>query len=1191
MNAQTLILTALPNGIAADTLRLSVYFAPRLWTQERAAQALSLAQFPDFWDFPAQVEGMTFTVQFENGATFSDLKRANTDALRADMWQVLFKQPPYVEDFPYVAPYQFAAQSVANAPIERLPISALGALLRQTFQQGGRAADHDVEGVFGKLQAVLAAESTPPKADLATLLDFHQVLALLGNFPELLRALGLVVDLEVPLTAEIPRAAATTEGVSVQVLAHWTPKLASTYTYSPRTHYILNERRFMAAPRPESYLREGLFRMDDSARFAVQQVDVLGAALQAMHSSTLPPLRTVGLAVLQRDLPEQLQAHARHAEVLNNALQADGVPTAALYAEDVLRGFRLDVWDSVSKRWHSVHQRRSAFDFIGTSGAKIRVTDEQISEGFAQVSLREAADGKGLVADETLLVWDGWSLSAPRPSKALDDQAQSDVANGDLLTPFGIEAHFSAAPRTLPRLRFGRSYRLRLRAVDLAGNSVFMPNTADFQQTQAECSALITFQRHEPIAPPIVLPRSVPAYGESLETLVVRSGAGSDHDTARSERHFAPPPLNLIHAEWYGAFDGKPSEEAQALRGRTFKVVGEQPPESALLMSEVDFMPFYQPDALGRNVALSGLRQEEGFWLMPELDFAPFYLPDALGRGVIFYGLPGVPEGEPFRVPFEGSYPNLLPFRLRLVAIGAHETPQPPQYGVRIPNASALLTVQLRPSEVRQVRYATYADEADLQAHGLRAWLNETADPTPLLTPFRSLTLIHAAAQPLAAPQITALRAARTYGDTAVRLSGTATLHAASTGKLDLLATWTEPHDDPAHPFDAAKPRSALFGALPVSTDQDSFSFTDVLQHFGDTKYREVTYTPIAATRFNTYFDPALFADDATLESVRPTAEERKHGVGEKRIAILNSARPLPPQIAYIVPSFGWQAAKHVPNTDGSAQVALMRQGGSLRIYLKRPWFSSGAGEMLGVVFRRAPFAETPAAMRAYLTQWGSDPLWESSAPVAMPSAENFLNAAPHFGVTLAEFADQTNLIGVAPYPVSYDAARSLWYADVTLNVGAAYFPFVRLALARYQPNSIADAHLSPIILSDFAQLPPDRTLQITFSADKQQIALALEGISYRPSAETPRRLIEARLERKRTDMTGDLAWEPAAFVAAETEHTDSVWRGVLTLSEPYRAETFRLALTESEPLPYDATNGEGLINVGRTISAYLWTF
>jgi hypothetical protein len=1189
MNAQTLIFTALPNGIAADKLRLSVYIAPRLWTQDSAVRTLSLEQFPDFWDFPAQVEGMTFTVQFENGATFSNLKRANTDALRADMWQVLFKQPPYVEDFPAVAPYQFEAESVANTPIERLPISALGAVLRQAFQQGGRAVDHDAEGAFGKLQAALAAESTPAKADLATLLDFHRVLALLGNFPELLHALGLVVDLEVPLTAEIPRAVAAQEGVSVQVLAHWTPKLANTHLYSPRTHYILSETRFMAAPRPESYLREGLFRLDDSARFAVQQVDVVGAALHALHSSTLPPLRTVGLAVLQRDLPEQLQARARHAEALNSALQAESTPTAALYAEDVLRGFRLDVWDSVSNRWHSTHQRRSAFDFIGTSGAKIRVTDEQISEGFAQVSLREAADGKGLVADEMLLVWDGWSLSAPRPSKATD--TESDATPGDWLTPFGIEAHFSAAPRTLPRLRFGRSYRLRLRAVDLAGNSVFMPNTADFQQAQAECSAPITFQRHEPIAPPIMLPRSVPAYGESLETLVVRSGAGSDHDTARSERHFAPPPLDPIYAEWYGAFDGKTSEEVQALHGRTLKVVGEKPPEAALLMSEVDFMPFYQPDALGRNVALYGLRQEEGFWLMPELDFTPFYLPDALGRGVVFYGLPGVPEGEPFRVPFEGSYPDLLPFRLRLVAISAHETPQPPQYGVRIPNASALLTVQLRPSEVRQVRYATYADEADLQAHGLHAWLNETADPTPLLTPFRSLTLIHAAAQPLAAPQITALSATRTYGDTAVRLSGTATLHAASTGKLDLLATWTEPHDDPAQPFDAAKQRSALFGALPISTDQDSFSFADVLQHFGDTKHREVTYTPIAATKFNAYFDPALFAEDATLETVRPTAEERKDGVGEKRIAILNSARPLPPQIAYIVPSFGWQAAKHVPNADGSAQVALMRQGGSLRIYLKRPWFSSGAGEMLGVVFRRAPFAETPAAMRAYLTQWGGDPLWESSAPVAMPSAENFLNAAPHFGVTLAEVADQSNLIGVAPYPVSYDATRSLWYADVTLNVGAAYFPFVRLALARYQPNSIADAHLSPIVLSDFAQLPPDRTLQLTFNADKQHIALALEGISYRPNAETPRRRIEARIERKRTDMTGDLAWEPAAFVAAETEHTESVWRGTLTLSEPYRADTFRLALTESEPLPYDATNGEGLIDVGRAISAYLWAF
>jgi hypothetical protein len=41
------------------------------------------------------------------------------------------------------------------------------------------------------------------------------------------------------------------------------------------------------------------------------------------------------------------------------------------------------------------------------------------------------------------------------------------------------------------------------------------------------------------------------------------------------------------------------------------------------------------------------------------------------------------------------------------------------------------------------------------------------------------------------------------------------------------------------------------------------------------------------------------------------------------------------------------------------------------------------------------------------------------------------------------------------------------------MDPGNAYFPFVRLALARFQPDSIPDAHLSRVILAEFIQLVP----------------------------------------------------------------------------------------------------------------------
>ena len=78
-----------------------------------------------------------------------------------------------------------------------------------------------------------------------------------------------------------------------------------------------------------------------------------------------------------------------------------------------------------------------------------------------------------------------------------------------------------------------------------------------------------------------------------------------------------------------------------------------------------------------------------------------------------------------------------------------------------------------------------------------------------------------------------------------------------------------------------------------------------------------------------------------------------------------------------------------------------------------------------------------------------------------------------YYQATLAEVPGQ--LVSVAPHEVHADLDRRLWYCDIELAPGPSYFPFVRLALARYQPNSMAGVELSRIVLADFAQLTPDQ--------------------------------------------------------------------------------------------------------------------
>jgi hypothetical protein len=56
---------------------------------------------------------------------------------------------------------------------------------------------------------------------------------------------------------------------------------------------------------------------------------------------------------------------------------------------------------------------------------------------------------------------------------------------------------------------------------------------------------------------------------------------------------------------------------------------------------------------------------------------------------------------------------------------------------------------------------------------------------------------------------------------------------------------------------------------------------------------------------------------------------------------------------------------------------------------------------------------------------------------------------------------------------------RGLWFVDVELDAGTAYFPFVRLALARYQEHALPGLELSSVVQTDFVQLTASRTATV----------------------------------------------------------------------------------------------------------------
>jgi hypothetical protein len=158
--------------------------------------------------------------------------------------------------------------------------------------------------------------------------------------------------------------------------------------------------------------------------------------------------------------------------------------------------------------------------------------------------------------------------------------------------------------------------------------------------------------------------------------------------------------------------------------------------------------------------------------------------------------------------------------------------------------------------------------------------------------------------------------------------------------------------------------------------------------------------------------------------------------------------------------------------------------------------------------------------------------------------------------------------VAVAPHDVHYDEQRQLWYADIVLNEAPAYTPFIRLALARYQPKSISTVELSTVMLAQFAQLNPNRTLTVTGAPTATQLTVTVAGgRAYAPVATfTKPARVEALVQTKNPALSGDLAWttvgQPVVLTAGATPAT---WSGAVTLPGPRGSQPFRLVVKEFE--------------------------
>ncbi|MGH9139075.1 MAG: hypothetical protein ACRD0G_18855 [Acidimicrobiales bacterium] len=885
----------------------------------------------------------------------------------------------------------------------------------------------------------LGPNVVPPEPD-APRIDFHGYVASLGDYPLLLRRLGLAVD----LLADAPANLKATGTVRLLVDAG-DPGVAFAESNEARpfTHYELRDRRFLPRPRNvEGPFADGTLRLEHKGFFAVHQLDVDGSAIKtvdfagnverlAAHllsgersmskdEAALPALRTGGFVVTHDDraktVVDQFDTAVSHEDD-----HAHTTPVE-LFAEDVTRGLRPDV-ETDGGRWLPLCAREGTY--VVTRGGVERPIDIDRDEGFVKGSSTTSVPGDDdLYLHEAAFGWDGWSLVAKRPGQAIVDNEGDELGQPPPKPPddFPLVTAFKPDKGSLPRLRFGTTYRFRARLVDLAGNSVHEAALED------HVSPPHAFRRFDPVPSPAVVPRRPFTEGESLLRMVVRSTLGltpsayvgqnriqtlSGHSAPltayldANERHLAAPKTSVQLAEWHTLFDAAIGANAsQAAIDAQFTIASRE--SGSFLEPGPDVVVVNpNPNAVPTDLADPDRRRgdplQQGEYVCHSTeDLALPYLPDVLSAGASFTTLPGDADTRT-EAWIGGDWPDRQPMRIRIEDGGLTTDPQTPPHW---DPATRLLTVFLRQAELVTVRLSSFPDPARLQELGI--WMLEP-EPTRtaqqadadagrhwMLTPYQELTLVHAVEKPLTAPLVDVDDSGvqRNEGETFAVLSGTIANHAKSTGRLDIEAAWTEPVDDLARPGPSDLEGQAHVGDFTLEATEDACRVgrhdaaavgtapaVHRLRHeFRDTKHRVVRYKAVATTRFREYFPPEITNEPELVTHEGP----------EKELIVRSSRRPNPPEVLYVVPTFSWgeerfrallpdvplselpasvaeairalpggarRAARNLPRlaaelpaTVRLPSVVRRTRRAGLRVYLDRPWYSSGAGELLGVV-------------------------------------------------------------------------------------------------------------------------------------------------------------------------------------------------------------------------------------------------
>lgn len=1158
MPARHLIVLAIPRGkVSANVGRLTVVLAPRL----RVTGPLN--NYTDWrnWAQRCIDENMAFRLTV-NGVEAPAPLVPTSVAPNGEAWRAVFG-PPASTTVP-VRAHRFvdrSAQDLISTDTAQLDSFALGLLGAQTANGGPLTKDQITSQFPGILSfASTGSASTTVGNDADPTIDdydqeFHDSLRMLSAHPHLMRVLGLAWDFEVPLPAP------PYNWISVRTnWPNWSiipadPEVGQVPMRTSVTGDFLPT-VFRATHRITDWLRLS------SSKYRVSQVAAAGVTgpLRALADVLadpnvdgetpidIPALDDGGIGILFTDLAPVLEEQFDRQKVIEDGIDTyleppPGPPPLPplVFAEDLTSGFRVDVATTgpTTSLFKSLHDRAPTgpYDFPANTGLSIT---PPVDEGWSSIAMstdgtvvlsalppvvtyfgdvdkREAIDETQWRVSDRVVAWNGWSLSTPMPGRTT-------TGDGDVLDrapspprpeiPGNVVIGYEHINGTLPRLRYGWTYSLRGRCVDLAGSSVPLSAVAPVDALPDD----VTFGRLAPVSGPRVVRRQsrpTPGVGDQPTVLVIKSELTQAPSTVvPTGRFLFPAAVSQTIVERHGLPNGGVDPAAYA-------------DIAARSAASLDAQCIVDPDT-GEPVA--GAAIVSGAVTPGPLTPDVTYLADPVGTGVAFHYLPG--QTTDVSVPY-GTWPTLegvlvslragtgapaVDLANRVVSVSA---PKGTMWNIAVSHTAdpALVehmkAVQSLPPEDRAARLASVV-----------------AGKNTTITKTTGITLVHAVRVPMTPPSFPSpITAERTQsGQTTLAFSGNVGAHVASTGHLAIDARWVDPIDDVADPGPSLRTSRAFVMDMAVPyADATTTGIAAGSFDLGDTKRRTLVLSSEAFSRYSTYFTEEIrfsgspgatrlldargvsaptvevkhrsngtvyrpdvdYTVDATTGVLtilststmpastplrirfvpRPLSRLSSEATANKsvRVQVPSSRAPSLPVVDSLIPA----STRRV--TTKASLIQVVYDGRVVRVGLARPWYSSGEREQLGVAVDAA----------GTLTRWGRDPLSIGAGSTTVPTAASF---------PLAKTTDD-DVVGfdVAAHDVAYDTDRRLWTSDVLVNADFGYRPWVRLSLVRYQGLSVPGTEVSGTVECEPVRLGARRVVTAA-KLPRGRVRVRLEG-------------------------------------------------------------------------------------------------